>query len=97
MSPAANPIQTLRACVLRPRQIILRPCNAVIGVKRPAYRAYSDGGNRELPKAQAGDVGPNMKQQEHVSEEAAKIAKAQGREGPDIEAGTPVQEVSNLG
>lgn len=34
-----------------------------------------------------------MQQQEHVSEEAAKMAKIQGQEGPDMEAGTPIQEV----
>jgi len=35
-----------------------------------------------------------MQQQEHVSEEAAKMAKITGSEGPDIEGqGTPVQEV----
>jgi small subunit ribosomal protein S7 len=34
-----------------------------------------------------------MQQQEHVSEEAAKMAKIQGKEGPDVEAGTPVQEI----
>lgn len=35
-----------------------------------------------------------MNQQEHVSEEAAKMAEIQGKDGPDIEGqGTPVQEV----
>ena len=34
-----------------------------------------------------------MQQQEHVSEEAAKMAKIQGQEGPDVEQGTPVQEI----
>ncbi|KAF4555032.1 Ribosomal protein S7p/S5e-like protein [Elsinoe fawcettii] len=34
-----------------------------------------------------------MKQQEHVSEEAAKMANITGGEGPDLEQGTPVQEI----
>ncbi|KAF2220481.1 ribosomal protein S7 domain-containing protein [Elsinoe ampelina] len=34
-----------------------------------------------------------MKQQEHVSEEAAKMAKMTGGEGPDLEQGTPVQDI----
>jgi small subunit ribosomal protein S7 len=38
-----------------------------------------------------------MQQQEHVSEEAAKMAKIQGGEGPDLSQGTPVQDVSGIG
>lgn len=34
-----------------------------------------------------------MGQEAHVSEEAAQMAKIQGKEGPDVEAGTPVQEI----
>lgn len=34
-----------------------------------------------------------MQQQEHVSEEAAKMAKITGGEGPDLTQGTPVQDV----
>jgi len=34
-----------------------------------------------------------MNQQEHISEEAAKIEKIRGGSGPDLEMGTPVQEV----
>jgi small subunit ribosomal protein S7 len=34
-----------------------------------------------------------MHQQEHISEETAKMAKIQGGQGPDLEMGTPVQEV----
>lgn len=34
-----------------------------------------------------------MQQQEHVSEEASQMAKIQGKEGPDMDAGTPVQEI----
>jgi hypothetical protein len=67
--------------------------------QRPAWRAMSDSASQntpgKLPKAEGEDaVGPNMQQQEHVSEEAAKMAKITGGEGPDIEGqGTPVQEV----
>jgi len=34
-----------------------------------------------------------MNQQEHISEEAAKIEKIRGGSGPDLEMGTPVQEL----
>lgn len=47
----------------------------------------------KLPEAPKGSSGPNTQQQEHVSEEAAKMAKIQGNEGPDMSQGTPVQEV----
>ncbi|TKA61523.1 hypothetical protein B0A55_10901 [Friedmanniomyces simplex] len=68
----------------------------VIGVKRPAggvCRTFADKSSA-MPEAKEGAKGPNMEQQEHVSEEAAKMAKMTGGEGPDIEGtGTPVQEI----
>ena len=96
MSSAINPFPALRTCAFRPPRpspVLLRP---VIGVKRPACRTYADEKNSagNLPKS-SDDVGPNMQQQEHVSEEAAKTAQIMGKEGPDIEGqGTPVEEVS---
>ncbi|KJX98183.1 30S ribosomal protein S7 [Zymoseptoria brevis] len=90
--PAINPIPVLRACAFRPRQTVLRPSNAVIGVKRPAYRSFADKSS-DLPKADEGAVGPNMNQAEHVSEEAAKMANITGNEGPDLTQGTPVQDI----
>lgn len=77
-----------------------RPCRArgaVIGARRVvAHRGFADKATNDaskLPEAK-GDVGPNMQQAEHVSEEAAKMAKIMGEKGPDIEGqGTPVQEV----
>ena len=96
MASALNPFPVLRACAFRPRVSVLRPQNAVIGVKRPAYRSFADDKSKVLPEAEEGDKGPNMDQAEHVSEEAAKMAKIQGGQGPDIEGqGTPVQDVSH--
>ena len=70
----------------------------IIGVKRPLIqcRGYSSAGTNDsskLPEAPQGRMGPNSQQQEHVSEEAAKVANVMGQEGPDMEAGTPVQEI----
>ena len=94
MPSVINPTPWLRTCALRPRRpnVLLRP---VIGVKRPAGgRTYADTNRPDkLPEAPPGQKGPNTQQQEHVSEEAAKMAKIQGKEGPDVEQGTPVQEV----
>lgn len=93
--PPMNPFPLLRSLPVRSRPAqVLRA-----GIKRPAvYRSYADDAANKhnvLPEAQDGNkVGPNMNQQEHVSEEAAKMQKIMGQEGPDIEGqGTPVQEV----
>lgn len=38
--------------------------------------------------------GPNQEQLPHVSEEAAAVSKAMGEDGPEIQQGTPVHDVS---
>ncbi|GAB7364093.1 hypothetical protein MBLNU230_g4645t1 [Neophaeotheca triangularis] len=101
--PPINPFPAFRTLAFRPRQSCLpRPSsNAVIGAKRPATqcRFYADektlNNHDELPTAEGKNAkGPNMQQQEHVSEEAAKMAQMTGGTGPDIEGqGTPVQEI----
>ena len=88
-----NPFSTLRTLPLRQK-----PTAAFRSFQRPAARLFADnaGTNNpgKLPTAEGEQpVGPNMQQQEHVSEEAAKMAKITGSEGPDIGQGTPVQEV----
>lgn len=49
--------------------------------------------DKPLPEADKPGLGPNQEQLPHVSEEAAATGKIMGDEGPDIEQGTPVQEV----
>ena len=65
-------------------------------MKRPACRTFADekkNTSGTLPESADGK-GPNTQQQEHVSEEAAKMANIMGQDGPDIEGqGTPVQDV----
>lgn len=57
-------------------------------------RNYASDPSKDLPVSEDKDnLGPNMQTQEHVSEEAAKMAKATGGEGPDLSVGTPVQDV----
>lgn len=48
---------------------------------------------KPLPKADKPGPGPNQDQLPHVSEEAAATGKITGDGGPEIEQGTPVQEV----
>ena len=87
------PLAPFRTCVFR-----ARPRGAVIPPLRPstiAIRHVTEKNNPDkLPQAKEGESGPNTQQGEHVSEEAAKMAKMQGGEGPDMSVGTPVQEVS---
>ena len=93
--PPLNPFQAIRSLPVRSRPVTAFRA----GIKRPAVcRSFADdasiNNHNNLPKAEAQDgQGPNMQQQEHVSEEAAKMAKMQGGEGPDMSQGTPVQEV----
>ncbi len=93
MPSAMNSIPIVRTLAFRPRPS--SRFRHVTGVKRPAAgicRTFAD--KSTLPEAKEGVTGPNMEQAEHVSEEAAKVAKITGSEGPDIEGtGTPVQEV----
>lgn len=48
---------------------------------------------KPLPKSETSAPGPNQEQLPHVSEEAAATGKVTGEGGPDIEQGTPVEEV----
>lgn len=92
MPPSINPFPVLRTVALRPRPAVIRRGNVAAGVV--GRRTFADK-SKDVPEAEQGAVGPNMQQAEHVSEEAAKMAKIQGGEGPDIEGqGTPVQDVS---
>lgn len=93
--PPINTFSSLRTLPVR-----AKPTAAFrASFQRPAFRAFADNASTnnpgKLPKAEGEKpVGPNMQQQEHVSEEAAKMAKVTGGQGPDIEGqGTPVQEV----
>ena len=48
---------------------------------------------RPLPEADKPGPGPNQDQLPHVSEEAAATGRITGDGGPDLEQGTPVEEV----
>ncbi|KAK3054070.1 hypothetical protein LTR09_004848 [Extremus antarcticus] len=91
MPPPTNPTPWLRTFALRPR----RTARVAFPIHNASLRHNSSTNNPDaLTKAPKADQkGPNMQQQEHVSEEAAQMAKIQGKEGPDMDAGTPVQEI----
>lgn len=90
MPPRLNIFQAPRQFVIRPRPIISRNPG-----QQAICRRFASDQSKDLPQAKEAEAaGPNMNQQEHVSEEAAKMAKITGGEGPDLSVGTPVQDVS---
>ena len=60
---------------------------------RPAPKRTITANEKPLPTADNPGKGPNQDQLPHVSEEAAAIDKITGDTPPDIERGTPIQEV----
>ena len=62
---------------------MLQPC---------AHRKISSD-EKPLPENDRPTSGPNQEQLPHISEEAAATAKATGESGPDLEQGTPVEDV----
>ncbi|KAL9129834.1 MAG: hypothetical protein Q9217_001832 [Psora testacea] len=61
---------------------------------RPVPRRSITSDEKPLPEAQKGTAGPNQEQLPHVSEEAAATAQVTGEGGPELEQGTPVEEVN---
>lgn len=70
------------SAVIVPRCFCLQPRRNITADEKP------------LPEAEDQRPGPNQEQLPHVSEEAAALGKITGEGGPEIEQGTPVQEVS---
>jgi len=60
----------------------------------PKPRCFADK-SKDLPVAD-NKKGPNSESLPHVSEEAASMAQTTGTEGPDINQGTPIDEVCYL-
>ncbi|KAL8937978.1 MAG: hypothetical protein Q9216_004144 [Gyalolechia sp. 2 TL-2023] len=60
---------------------------------RLSPQRYLSADEKPLPKAEKGGPGPNQEQLPHISEEAAAMGKITGEGGPEIDQGTPVQEV----
>jgi small subunit ribosomal protein S7 len=91
-----NPFSALRTLPIRhkPTAAFRATFQRPAACRTFADNASSTNNPGKLPKADGEPaVGPNMQQQEHVSEEAAKMAEITGSEGPDLGQGTPVQEV----
>ncbi|KAI9811246.1 MAG: hypothetical protein M1827_005578 [Pycnora praestabilis] len=93
MPPRLNLLHRPLCIALRPR-----PINSIqSGVHKTApptvisIRSIT-ADEKPLPEAEQ-PKGPNQEQLPHVSEEAATMGKITGEGGPEIEQGTPVQEI----
>lgn len=51
--------------------------------------------DKPLPTLDKPALGPNQDQLPHVSEEAATMGKITGEGGPELDQGTPVEEVTS--
>ena len=75
-----------RSIAFRPKPQIQWPARSSLRVAPTQSRTYAD--------AQDRSHNPKSEPIEHVSEEAAKTAQIMGEEGPDVNQGTPVEDVS---
>ncbi|KAF2198645.1 ribosomal protein S7 [Delitschia confertaspora ATCC 74209] len=85
MPPRLNVLSLTRGIPFRPKPQTpwrFQPSTPVVPVQ---YRAFAD--------ARDGSKGADSTPLPHVTEEAAKIAKIEGKSGPDLEQGTPVAEI----
>jgi small subunit ribosomal protein S7 len=87
MPPRSNLLHASRKLAIRPKAPAGRWASAVSNRQLSQTRSYSE--KNDEPRAKAADDSHNM----HVSEEAAAMAKAKGEQGPDLQQGTPVEEV----
>jgi len=92
MSPRLNLFTASRTLAVRTRNPAFVPSFVNrVAIRRNYAASAADSDHPEI--GQKKPTGPNMQSQEHVSEEAAKMAKITGGEGPDLSQGTPVQDI----
>lgn len=93
MPPQLNFFALSRPIVFRPRTSSQWRAQPVIRTVASQCRAYSDSKDpAPADRSKRNDAKPL----DHVSEEAAQTAKIMGEEGPDVNQGTPVEEVSRF-
>lgn len=92
MPPRLNLFAATRSLAIRTRNPAFAPtfANRLTIRRNYAGASAADSDNPEI--GQKNPAGPNMQSQEHVSEEAKKMAQMSGGEGPDLTQGTPVQD-----
>jgi hypothetical protein len=90
MPPRLNVSALSRSIAFRPKPQIQWPARSALRVAPSQCRPYSDA---KAPPAQDRSKKVDSEPIEHVSEEAAKTAQIMGEQGPDINQGTPVEDV----
>lgn len=91
--PPRLPIRLRLGQSLRPRPTrpTLSPRAACLPTIR--CRGFADKADKTSPPSDPPAQGPNQDVLPHVSEEAATTGQITGEGGPDLDQGTPVQEV----
>lgn len=89
MPPRLNFSAFTRSIALRPKNQVQWPARCALRVAPSQSRTYAD----DAP-AQDRSHKPSSQPIEHVSEEAAKTAQIMGEKGPDVNQGTPIEDVS---
>ena len=88
MPPRLNLSAFTRSIAFRPKPQGQWPARSALRVAPSQSRTYAD----DAP-AQDRSHKPSSEPIEHVSEEAAKTAQIMGEQGPDVNQGTPVEDV----
>ncbi|MCJ1372462.1 hypothetical protein MMC20_003686 [Loxospora ochrophaea] len=92
MPPRLQCLCSRRTHILLARpQALLSPNNPLCVRLSPRRTITAD--EKPLPQADTPGPGPNQEQLPHVSEEAATTGKITGEGGPEIDQGTPIQEI----
>ncbi|KAI9878436.1 MAG: hypothetical protein M1830_000871 [Pleopsidium flavum] len=92
MPPRLNIVTAGRSIAFRMRSSTLSRLDESSCLRRVPSRSIT-ADEKPLPVAEDQGKGPNQEQLPHVSEEAATMGKITGEGGPDLEQGTPVQEI----
>ncbi|KAL8974369.1 MAG: hypothetical protein Q9197_001386 [Variospora fuerteventurae] len=90
MPPRVQLFRSARPTIIVPR--VLQQTSPPLCL-RLAPRRCITADEKPLPTADTAGPGPNEGQLPHVSEEAAAMGKITGEGGPEVDQGTPVQEV----
>jgi small subunit ribosomal protein S7 len=90
MPPRLNIPAFTRSIAFRPRPQVQWPARSALRLAPSQCRLYSD--STKTPAADRSKR-EDAKPIEHVSEEAAAMAKTMGEEGPDLNQGTPIEDV----
>ncbi|KAJ4381494.1 hypothetical protein N0V86_002854 [Didymella sp. IMI 355093] len=88
MPPRLNVSAFSRSIAFRPKPQVQWPARSALRMAPSQSRFYAD----DAP-AQDRSHKPSSEPIEHVSEEAAKTAQIMGEKGPDVNQGTPIEDI----